>query len=107
MQQNQEVAHFLRHFMRDDGERGDDAQLRVGEKRRCDQYAIDEIVKRVADEYHHAAAAVIVMMRNSDDGDGRGRRNVRVVWIVRFAFLNMAVPPQHQFFENEEQQQAA
>ncbi|MNC86110.1 hypothetical protein D3C83_17430 [compost metagenome] len=78
--------------MGDDGDCRDDAQLVVGEKRGGDQNPVHEIVESVADHDHHAAAAVIVMQCD------RG--------IVRFALLDVAMAPQHQFFQHEEQQYA-
>ena len=97
MQQDQEVADFLRHFVGDDRDRGDDAQLGVGHERGGDQYAIDKIVEGVADEDHQSAAAVVVMAVS------RLRRDMR---IVGFAFLDMAMTPQHQFFEDKEAEDA-
>ena len=92
VQQDQEIADFLRDLVGDDGDRGDDAQLVIGEERGGDQDAVDEIVEGVADDDHHAAAAVIVLRHG-------GR-------VVRLALLDVAVAPQHQLFQHEERQDA-
>ena len=78
--------------MRDDRERGDDAELGAREERGCDENPVHEIVEGVPDQDHEAAAPVIVR----DDG----------LRVVRFAFLHMTVPPEHELFEHEEDQNA-
>jgi len=57
-------------------------------------------VKGVADQDHQAAAAVIAMTVVAVT---LLRRRVRV---MNFAFLDMAVTPQHQFFQYEEAEDA-
>jgi len=69
-----------------------DAELRVLHKRGGDEDAVDKIVKAVADENQHAAAAVVVRVG---------------VMVVDLAVLDVAVAPQHQFFQDEENENPA
>ena len=46
--QQQEVAHFLRHFVRDDGHGGCNAEHGIGDEGSGNQDAIDKIVEAVA-----------------------------------------------------------
>ena len=91
MQKNQVVADLLRNLVGDDGQCGDDTELRALEKGRGDQDAIDEIVEGVADQDQQPRAPVIV------------RRRLRV---VGFAMVVVEMPLQHQLLENEEHQDA-
>jgi hypothetical protein len=91
MQQNQKVADFLRNFVRDDRNLCHKTELLVSEKRGGDQYSIDKVVKGVSDHDHHAAASMIVLCRER---------------LMRFALLDVAVAPQHEFFQHKENQDA-
>ena len=63
MQKDQVIADFLRDFVGDDGQRGDDTELRAFEKCRGDQDAVDKIVKGVADQDQQTGAPMIVRRR--------------------------------------------
>ena len=77
--------------MGDDRHGGDDAQFRAFHEGGGNQDAIDEVVKGIADQDEQAGAAVIM---------GRRMRFVSLAMVV------VAMPPQHQLFENEEHQDA-
>ncbi len=77
--------------MGDDGQRGDDAEFRALQEGGGDQDAVDEIVESVADHDQQPGATVIV-----------GRR----LRLVRLAMVVMTVPPEHQLFQHEEEQDA-
>ncbi len=77
--------------MRDDGQCRHDSQFRTFQKRGSNQNAVDKIVEGIADKDEQTGAAVIV---------GRG------MCIVRFAMIMVAMPPEHQFFQNEKSQNA-
>ena len=77
-QQDGDVADFLRDLVRRDGDRRVDAERDRGHHRGGDDRAVDEVVERVAED------------------DQRRRRRVHV------AFVGVAVPQQHQFLEDEE-----
>ncbi len=79
MQQDKKIAGFLRDLVRDDGEGSHYAELDVGEKRGRDDDAVDEIVKRIADDNQQTAAAAIA---------GFDSRTV-----MRLALLVMTMPP--------------
>ena len=87
MEQDQEVAHFLRYLVRDDRRRRDDAELGALQERRGDQHAVDEVVHRVADHDERAAAPMVMRDRAA---------------VVHFAVLGVAMPPQEQLLEHEE-----
>ena len=81
-EQDGDVADFLRDFVRGDGDGGVDAERHRCHDGRADDRAVDEVVKRVADEEQ-----------------GRGGA-------VDLAFVGVAVPEQDQLFEREEEQDA-
>ena len=87
MQQDREIADFLRDLVRDDRQRGDDAEMGIGQERRRDDDAVHEIVEGIADHDHHAAAPMRILL-------------------MRLAMFVVAMPPQQQFFQREEQQDA-
>ena len=89
MQENDEVADFLRDFVRDDRGRGDHTELGALQKRRRDQDAVDEVVETVADDDHEPAAAAAARVG---------------VMVVGLAVLDMAMPPQHELLQNEERE---
>src|SRR6202165_5748003 len=59
VQKDQEVTYFLRNFVRDDGNGGDDAELDALQESGGDQHAVDEVVNGIADDDQRAAAAVV------------------------------------------------
>ena len=82
MQQDGEVADLLRNLVRGDGDRRADAERHRRHHRGGDDGAVDEVVERVADEHRQDAA------------------------VVHFAVVGVAVPPEHQLLEDEEEQDA-
>lgn len=52
MDQDAEVADFLRDLMEKDGDSGRDADRDAGEITRSDDQAVDEIMHRISDEIH-------------------------------------------------------
>ncbi len=68
--------------MRRNGQRRADAERDGREHGGADDDAVEKVVKRVADEHHGCSHA------------------------VHFAIMRVAVPPQHQFLENPEQNDA-
>ena len=92
MQQDREVADLLRDLMGRHCDRGDDAEMDVGEKGRADQHAVDQVVDGVADE---------------DEGAGGRLRRVPPLTVpVHLAVGLVAMPPEHQLLEQEEPQYA-
>ena len=77
--------------MGDDGQRGDDAQLGVFQEGGCDQDAVDEVVKGVANQDQQPRAAVVM------------RRRLR---LVRLAMIVVTMAPENQLFQDEENQDA-
>ena len=68
--------------MRGHGDRGADAKRNGREHGRSDHDAVEEVVEGIADEHHR-------------------RRHA-----VRFAVVRVAMAPQHELFEHEEQHDA-
>ncbi len=62
MQQYQEIAYFLREFVRNDRQRSNNTQLDIRHESTCNQHAINKIVKSIAHQYHHAGTAMIMAM---------------------------------------------
>src|SRR3989338_3705209 len=87
MQQDQKIADLLRDLVRDDRQRGDDAEMNIDKERRRDDHPVDKIVESVADHDHRAAAAMSFV-------------------VVRLAVIVVAMPPQQQLLQREEQQDA-
>ena len=116
MQQDDEITDLLRNFMRNDGNGGDDTQLRALHERCRHQNAVDEIVKAVADDDQQTTAtvirAVVVMMvmvvvvRMSMPLLVQSRR-LACRRRRSFQIFQMEMPPQHQFFQDEKQKYAA
>ena len=97
--QHGEVAHFLRDFVRHDGQRRHDAEVYIGEERRSDQYAVQHVVQGVTHQHQRAArflAGLFVLM------------SVVVVITHRVlgAVVIMAMAPEQEFLENKEQRNA-
>jgi hypothetical protein len=91
VEQDQVITDFLRNFVGDDGQRGDDAELGIFEEGGSNQDAVDKIVEGIADQDQQAGTSVIV---------GRG------LGVVRLAMIVVAVPPEDQFFQHEEDHDA-
>ena len=85
VQQHREVTDFLRDLVGRNGERSGDAKLEIGEEGRGDQHAVERVVQGVARE--HEPGGTVFM---------------RIVVV-----LAMAMAPQHELLEHEEEQQAA
>ena len=83
VQQNREVAELLRNLVRRHGERGAHAERDRRPHRRADDDTVEKVVERVADDHHRRGHA------------------------VRLAVVRVAVPPQHELLEQEEQHDAA
>lgn len=77
--------------MGNDGESGNDAKFGALQEGSGNQNAINKVVKSITDQNEQARTPVIM-----------GRR----LGIVRFAMVMVAMPPKHQFFENEKSQYA-
>ncbi len=99
VQQHREVSDLLRNRMRDDRQRGCRAEREVGQKRGCDHDAIAEIVHAVADHDHQAGATAVAAVRM--------RRAGALPVLSERLRVEVTVPPQNQFFQQKEQQQAA
>ena len=89
MQQHQEIADLLRNLVSDHRKRSHQAKFYIGHERRCDQHAVDKIVKRVTDNNHHAAAPMIMAV-------------IQVMFAVA-EIVGVIVAPQHQFFQHEKE----
>jgi hypothetical protein len=112
MQQHREGADFLRDLVGHDGQRRDDAQVHVGEEGGSDQHAVEQVVQGVTHQHQRAAGlapgvvvvggvvvvvvvsvTVVVLMQMA-----AGR--------VRVALVVVAMPPEQEFLEDEEQRDA-
>ena len=83
MEQDGEVADLLRDLVRRHGDGRADAKRHRRQHRGGDDRAVHEVVERVADEHREDAA------------------------VVHFAVVRVAVTPEHELLEHEEQQDAA
>ena len=83
VQQDGEVAELLRNLMRRDRERRAHAKRNRRPHRGADDHPVEEVVKRIADDHH------------------RGRH------AVGFAVVRVAMPPEHELLQQEEQHDAA
>ena len=92
VEQHDVVAHLLRDLVRDDRQRGHDAQAHVGQEGGRDDHAVAEVVDAVADQ--HAPAPL----------PGLQRVEVVVV-VVPVAFVVVRVAVQLGLLEQEEEQQ--
>ena len=54
--QHHQIANVVRHFMGQDGQRGDDAQAHVRQKSRSDQHPVAKGMDTVARQHRPAAA---------------------------------------------------
>ncbi len=82
VKQDGEVADLLRNLVRRNRQRGADAERHGGQNRRGDNRTIDEIVEGVSDEHREHGA------------------------VVHLAVVRVTVPPQHELFKDEEQEDA-
>ena len=57
MQQNQVIADFLRDFVSDDGQGGDDAEFSALQKCGGDQDAVDKVMESITDQDQQPGAA--------------------------------------------------
>src|SRR5487761_2729521 len=92
MQQDGEVADFLRNLVGNDGQRSHNPQMHINQKGRGDDDAINKVVESIADDNHRPAATVIVICS--------------FVRLMRFAVFVMAVAPDQHFLQREKQQYA-
>ncbi len=90
VQQDREIADFLRYFVGGDRQAGHDAEVNVGQKRGADQYAVDEIVQAIAKENQNGGGLPVRLL----------------VRRVHLAVLGVAMPPQYQFLQEEKSEQA-
>ena len=90
IEQDDEIAHFLRNFVRHDRQRGDDAELHVLQESRRDQDAVEEVVDRITDHDQRAGTAVVVTM----------------AVVVRYLLFIVGMAPEEQFLKHEEHQDA-
>jgi hypothetical protein len=86
VQQHRKVAHFLGNLVRHDREGRHDAQVKVRQKCRGDQHAINKIVQAVT---HHGEPP-------------RGLSTVVFVGMSSLHGLSVTVAPKEKFFEHKE-----
>ena len=91
MQKNGEIPKLLGYFMRHHGQAGDHAQMDIGKKRRGDEHPIHQIVYTVAHQYQIAGGGCAAMFH---------------IGCMGFAFMGMAMAPQHHLLQHEKRQQA-
>ena len=77
--------------MREHGDGGDDAEVRVGQEGGGDQHAIQQVVERVAPEDQRRGRAVAVVILRT----------------MRLAGVHVAMAPEHHLLEHEEGDDAA
>ena len=92
MQQHRQVAELLRNLVRRDRYRGQDPEPHVGQEGGGDQHAVEAIVDAVTDQHDPGGRALAVVA---------GRH------LVALAILGVAVAPEHEFLEHEEERDAA
>ncbi len=80
--------------MRNDGQAGDDAEVRIGQKGRGNQNAVGEVMQAVADQDHPARLAGFTRIMS-----------MRMRMAVTFVMMRMT--QDGEFFEQEESQQPA
>jgi hypothetical protein len=88
-------------FVRHDGQRRHDAEVYIGEERRRDEHAVEHVVQGVTHQHQRAArllAGLFVLM------------SVVVVMLITHRVLGavvvMAMAPEQEFLEHEEQRDA-
>ncbi len=89
MQQDGEIADLARHLVREHGEPGHDAEVDVDQECCGDEHTIERVVHGVADEDHHPRRTLVVV--------------VIIFGSMRLAMILVAMPPEHELLEHEEQ----
>ena len=102
MQQHGEVADFLRNLVRHDGQRRDDAEVHVGQESGGDQHAVEHVVQGIADQHQRAAG----LLAGPGRADQRGHVDDASPDRVLVAVIVVAVTPEQEFLEHEEQRDA-
>ncbi len=94
VEQDDKVANFLRNFVRDDGQTGNNAKLGVGEKRSGYKNAVGEIMQTVADQNHPPRFACLMCI-------------MAVGMIMTISFVMMRMAQNGEFFEQKKPEQTS